>query len=169
MKGRNAAGGDAAPSPSSLQGSIVSGVSEPTPARPSQGWTPARVFMLLAAAWHLPLGGLGFLYNASFPIGAAAARSGESAHIFGIFETNGWHNAAAVLLGLVALYFMLRPHRAREAALIIGFGLAGFTASLMIWDPSAFWIASNTADQWVHASTAIGGVATGLATPGSVR
>ena len=126
-------------------------------------WTAARVFMLVAAVWHLGLGSVGFLYNSTFPIGAAAVRASESAHIFGIFETNGWHNAAAVGLGLVTLYFTLRPARAREAALVIGVAQVGLTLAFVMWDPRTFWIASNTADQFVHASTAIGGIVCGLA------
>jgi hypothetical protein len=132
------------------------------------GWTPARVFMLAAALWHLALGGGGFFYDASFPVGAAAARGGESAHIFGVFETNGWHNAAALGLGMVTLFFTIRPARAREAALVIGIGHVGLTAAFMLWPPTTFWIASNTADQWVHAATAVGGIVSGLATPRSL-
>lgn len=128
-------------------------------------WSPARVFMLVAAVWHLALAGAGFLLNADFPIGAGAARTGESAHIFGIFETNGWHNAAALGLGLVTLYFTVRPARAREAALMIGLAHVALTSALMVWHPSTFWIASNGADQWVHASTAVAGILAGLATP----
>ncbi|HVF52258.1 MAG TPA: DUF4383 domain-containing protein [Actinomycetota bacterium] len=124
--------------------------------------------MLVAAIWHLALGGVGFLYNASFPVGAAAARAEGSAHIFGIFETNGWHNAAAFGLGLVTLYFTLRPARAREAALVIGVAHVGLTLAWMVWDPRTFWFASNMADQFVHGSTAVGGVVCGLATPRSV-
>ena len=130
-------------------------------------WTPARVFVLVVALLLLVLGGVGFLHNATFPVGAAEARAEESAHVFGIFETNGWHNAAGVGLGLLALYFTLRPARAREAALGIGVAHVGLTAALIIWDPSTFWIASNAADQWVHASTAVGGIVCGLATPRS--
>ena len=125
-------------------------------------WTPARVFMLIAAVWHLGLGSIGFLYDASFPVGAEAARSGEPAHIFGVFETNGWHNAAAFGLGSITLYFALRPARARPAALVIGLAHVGLTLAWVVWDPTMFWIASNTADQFVHASTAIGGVVSGL-------
>lgn len=131
------------------------------------GWTAARLFMVVAAVWHLALAGVGFALNADFPIGAGATRAGGSAHIFGVFETNGWHNAAALALGLITLYFTLRPTRAREAALVIGFGHVALTIALIIWHPSTFWIASNSADQWVHASSAVGGIVSGLATPRS--
>ena len=137
-------------------------------ARP-RAWTPARVFMLVVALWLLPLGALGFAYNSDFPIGAAEARAQESGHVFGVFETNGWHNAAGLGLGLVALYFTLRPQRVREAALAIGFAHVAITAAFIFWDPTSFWIASNTADQFVHASTAVAGLACGFATPRSAR
>lgn len=120
---------------------------------------------MAAAVWHLPLGTIGFLYERDFPIGVAATQSHGSVHIFGVFETNGWHNLAAVLRGIVALYFTFNPRRARAVALAIGVFHVGVTLSLMIWDPSTFWIASNAADQIVHASSAIGGIAFGLATP----
>lgn len=148
-------------------GDDLSALSEVATPDGTGSWTPARVFLLVVALLLIVLGGVGFLYNATFPIGAAEARAEESAHTFGIFETNGWHNAAGVGVGLLALYFTLRPAWAREAALGIGVAHVGLTAALMIWDPSTFWIASNAADQWVHASTAVGGIVCGLATPRS--
>lgn len=148
-------------------GGSLAMASEAASLRWGGGWTSARVFMLVAAVWHLGLGSIGFLYNASFPIGAQATRAGESAHIFGVFETNGWHNAAAFGLGLVTLYFALHPARARRAALVIGLAHVALTLAWMVWDPRMFWVASNTADQFVHASTAIGGIVCGLASPRS--
>ncbi len=134
----------------------------PAPSVATSAWTAARVFLLAAAAWHIPLGLIGFLYDRSFPIGSAATETAGSGHIFGIFESNGWHNLAAVLLGIVALYFTIEPRRAREVALAIGLVHVGLVAGLIIWDDSTFWIASNIADQLIHASTAIGGLTTGL-------
>ncbi len=137
--------------------------SRPGPAATS-AWTGARVFLLIAAVWHIPLGLIGFLYDRSFPIGTAATETAGSGHIFGIFETNGWHNLAAVVLGIVALYFAIEPRRARDVALTIGVVHVGIVGALIIWGDSTFWIASNTPDQLIHASTAIGGLATGLST-----
>jgi hypothetical protein len=127
-------------------------------------WTPARMFLLVAAVWHIPLGIIGLFYNHDFPIGAGAARTAGSAQIAGVFTTNGWHNLAALVLGLVALVFTLYPARARTVALAIGVIHVGITLALLIWEPSTFWIASNTADQFIHASSAVGGIACGLAT-----
>ena len=120
--------------------------------------------MLLAAAWHLLLGVAGFFYDRTFPIGSGAAAHADSDHIFGVFLTNGWHSLAAVLLGVIALFFTLKPRRAREAALIIGLVHLGLVLALAFWEPETFWIASNGADQIVHLSTAVGGILCGLAT-----
>lgn len=129
-----------------------------------RAWTPARVFMLAAAIWHLPLGIVGLLYDQTFPVGASAAEAAGSDHIFGVFETNGWHSLAALILGLITAYFAIYPRRARDAALMIGLIHVGIAAALLVWEPERFWIASNTADQVVHASTAITGIGSALST-----
>lgn len=128
------------------------------------GWTPARVFLLLAAVVHLPLAVVGFVYDRTFPIGPQAAQAAGSAHIFGILATNGWHTLGALIVGLVALRHTINPRGARPAALALGVTHVGLVLSLIIWEPSTFWIASNNADQVIHASTAIGGIVSGLAT-----
>lgn len=127
------------------------------------GWSPARIFLLVAAIWHLLLGVVGLSLNRSFPVGANAAAGADCDHIFGIFETNGWYSLAASLLGLLAAYFTVSPRRAREVALGIGVVHVGIVAALALWQPETFWLASNAADQVVHASTAIGGIASALA------
>lgn len=128
-------------------------------------WTPARWFLLAMAASHLPLGVMGLLIDRSFPVGANAAESAGSAHVFGLFETNGWHSLAALLLGVLALSFAVYPTRARTVAIAIGVSHVAIVLSLVVGDPSTFWFASNNADQVVHASTAVGGTVSGLLTP----
>jgi len=130
----------------------------------SERWTPARIFMLAAAVVHLPLGIVGLVYDQTFPIGATAAEREGSEHVFGIFETNGWHSLAALVVGIIAAYFTMYPRRARDAALMIGLFHIGIVVSLVVWEPSTFWLASNDVDQIVHASTAIGGIASALLT-----
>jgi hypothetical protein len=125
-------------------------------------WSPARIFMLISALYHLPLGLAGLLYDQTFPIGAAEAEHAGSDHIFGIFETNGWHSLAAFALGVVSVYFMMRPRRARDAALVIGVMHVGIVIAFFVWPPETFWFASNTADQIVHSFTAIGGIGAAL-------
>ena len=142
----------------------MSAVADRTAASRGQRWTPARIFMLVAAVWHLPSGIAGLIYDQTFPIGADAAGRAGSDHVFGIFETNGWHSLAALLLGIITAYFTFYPRRAREAALALGLFHVGIVAALIVWPPSAFWLALNDADQFVHASTAIAGIAAALLT-----
>ena len=131
--------------------------------RPSE-INPARLFMIASAIFHVPVGIAGFAYDQSFPIGPAAAANAPAAHVFGVFETNGWHTLGALFVGAVSLYYALRPQHAREGALALGAGHVALFVSLVLWDPSTFWIASNAADQIVHASTATGGIVCGLLT-----
>jgi hypothetical protein len=133
------------------------------------GWSPARIFMVLSALFHIPVAVVGFIYDRTFPVGAGAAASTPPEHILGVFETNGWHTLGALVVGLVSLYFALRPWHAREGALALGVGHVGLFVSLILWDPSTFWIASNATDQVVHASTAVGGIVAGLLTPRPMR
>jgi Domain of unknown function (DUF4383) len=130
----------------------------------SQLWSPARAFMLVAAVVHIPLGIIGLLYDQTFPIGQGAAAAAGSDHILGVLETNGWHSLAALGLGIVTAYFTFYPRRAREAAFFIGVFHVGLVVSLLLWDPSTFWLASNGADQIVHISTAVGGIGSALLT-----
>ncbi len=128
-------------------------------------WTPARLFLLVGGLWLLVTGVVGFALERSFPVGSAEAAAGHSAHIFGILETNGWHNLAAVGIAAVSLpVALLRPGWSRTTALAIGIVHVGVTTALIVWEPSTFWIASNDADQVVHATYAVGGIVTGLLT-----
>lgn len=136
--------------------------------RPSQGgatpWTPARVFLAFSATYHLVLGIAGLAVDQTFPVTAEAARTAGSEYVFGTFETNGWHSALALLLGLASLCFVVRPRRAREAAIAIGLSQVFAVVSLAVEDPSAVLLAANGADQVIHTITAIGGITSGLLT-----
>lgn len=125
--------------------------------QPSGVWSPARIFMTVSAVFHLPVAIVGLAIDQTFPLGANAVARAGSEHIFGILETNGWHSLAALLVGVVSLYFAIRPQRAREAALAIGLGHVFVVVALALWAPSTFWLMSNGADQVVHATTAIAG------------
>jgi hypothetical protein len=132
---------------------------------PTNQWTPARWYLLAIAITHVPLGVGGLVVNRSFPIGAEAARAGDSGYLFGVLETNGWHSLAALSLGVLATCIVLfRPGRARFVALALGVFHVGLVVQLAVWDPSTFWMASNGADQVVHVSTAAGGIVSGLLT-----
>ena len=127
-------------------------------------WTPARIFLAFSAAFHLPVAVIGLAIDRTFPIGADAAAHAGSEHILGILETNGWHSLAALIVGLISLFYALYPQGARRTALLLGMSHVFVVVGLMLWDPSTFWIASNAADQIVHSSTAIGGIGSALLT-----
>jgi hypothetical protein len=133
--------------------------------RGQEKWSPARLYLAVNGPWHLVLAVGGFLADQTFPTSMAAARSGHSGLVFGIFETNGWHTLGAAIIGVVATYTAIYPKRAREVAFAIGAFHVPFTLALVFWEPHTFLIASNGADQIVHTSSAILGLASAIATP----
>ena len=128
-------------------------------------WPPGRIYLVASAIFLLALGGAGFLVNGAFPLRPGEVDAAGSGHTFGIFETNGWHNLAGLGSGLLALGLALRPEWARFGALLKGWIYVAVTVAIMIWGGETFLFASNTADQFIHAALAIGGLATGLMTP----
>ena len=128
----------------------------------TQRWSPARLYLVSSGVLLLGLAAVGFLYSASFPTDPSAVPGGAR-KVFGVLLTNGWHNLAGLLSGVVALGFALRPGWARTGALLKGAFYVAVTTSLLVLDGETV-LASNWADQIVHASLAVGGVATGLAT-----
>lgn len=135
------------------------------PAESAANWTPARIFLAFSATYHLLLGIAGLAVDQTFPVGWQAAAQASSGHVFGVFETNGWHSVAGLLIGLVSLYFTVRPEGARAGALAVGVSQAVVTLALAVVPPSTFWLASNAADQVIHSATAIGGIGSALLTP----
>ncbi|MFN2593653.1 MAG: DUF4383 domain-containing protein [Actinomycetota bacterium] len=134
----------------------------------SSAWTPARIFLAVSATYHLFLGIAGFVVNQTFPLStSAAASSGD--RLLGGLLTNGWHSLLGFLLGLVSLYFAMKPKYAREAAIGIGVSQVGTVLALALRDPSAYLLASNGADQVVHTFTAVVGIAAGLLTRNEQR
>ena len=128
-----------------------------------RAWSPARIFLAISAAYHLVLGSVGLMIDQTFPLSEGAAAQ-HSEHIFGIFETNGWHSVAGLSIGLVSLYFALRPRYAREASIWIGISQLGVVLAFAFFEPTQFLFASNGADQWIHSLTTVGGIAAGLMT-----
>lgn len=147
----------------------VTGASEALISDHGSQWTPARIFMLFVAVWHVPLAVAGFIYDRTFPIGSTEAGSAGSEHIFGIFETNGWHTLLALILGVVATYYTIYPRGVRQVAMTIGVVHVGVFLALVFWEPKTLWLASNGADQVLHAISAIGGIGSSLATRRSRR
>jgi hypothetical protein len=121
-------------------------------------WSPARVFLAISGVFHVLIGSVSFIASSSFATGA------DSGHLFGTFETNGWHNLAGLALGLTSLAFAARPETARFGALSLGITMVVVTIVLQFLDPGTFWLASNGWDQMLHAFAGIGGVASALAT-----
>jgi hypothetical protein len=132
-------------------------------------WSPARLYLVISGTFLVVVAGLGFLFDASFPTAADQVGREGSAHILGIFETNGWHNLNGVISGLLALGFATRPGWARLGALFKGWLYVAVTASIAIWGPETFLIASNAADQVLHGSLAVTGLVAGYATPRALR
>ncbi|MDQ3982001.1 MAG: DUF4383 domain-containing protein [Actinomycetota bacterium] len=128
-------------------------------------WSPARIYLVVSGVFLVVASAVGFGIDSSFPASAAEVDSAGSGHIFGIFETNGWHNLSALISGAIALGFAVRPEWARAGALLKGTMYVAVTTSIAIWGPETFKVASNGADQVVHASLALTGLAAGLATP----
>jgi len=121
--------------------------------------------------WYLVVSGVyllitaiaGFAYTTSFGVGPTAKSVGSS-QIFGIFETNGWHNLGGLVNGVSALGFAMTPTKiARIGAIVIGFASGVLAILLFAW-PSQPLLASNGADQVIHISVAVGGIAAGLMT-----
>jgi hypothetical protein len=128
-------------------------------------WSPARLYLVVSGVFLLILGVIGFALTTAFPTGAGEVDGAGSGHILGIFETNGWHNLAALGSGAVSLAFALRPETARLGAFVKGGFYVAVTSSIALWGGETFWIASNTADQFLHGAMAVGGLTTGFMTP----
>ena len=126
--------------------------------------TPARVYLVVSGVWLVLAAAVGFSLNADFPSSAGTVDSAGHAHIFGIFETNGWHNLAALVSGAVALAFAVRPEWARLGAFVKGTMYVAVTISIAVWGPEKFLIASNAADQVVHGAFGVTGLLAGAAT-----
>ena len=132
---------------------------------PSTRWSPARLYLVVSGVFLVVISAVGFGVDATFPATSSEVAAEGSGHTFGIFETNGWHNLAGVMSGLAALGFALRPEWARFGALFKGAMYVVVTSSIALWGPETFRLASNTADQIVHGTLAITGLAAGFATP----
>jgi hypothetical protein len=127
-------------------------------------WSPARIYLVVSGVVLLMLGVAGLVLDQSFPTSPGAVDAAGSRWLFGVLQTNGWHSVAAVVSGAVALGFAVRAEWARLGAMAKGLFYVVVTMSLFITEPSTFLLVSNIGDQIVHASLAIGGVATALAT-----
>jgi hypothetical protein len=133
-------------------------------AEAAQGWSPARIYLVASGVFLLIVGVAGLAVNRSFPTSAGAVTSAGSGWLFGVLQTNGWHSVAGLASGAVALVFALKARWARTGAIVKGLFYISVTTSLFVAAPSTFLLVSNAGDQVVHASLAIGGIATAWAT-----
>ncbi|MFN2587052.1 MAG: DUF4383 domain-containing protein [Actinomycetota bacterium] len=137
----------------------------PTAAPVAGAWSPARIYLVTSGIFLVAASLIGFTVNSAFPSTPDAVDAAGSGHILGVFETNGWHNLTALISGAIALGFAVKPEWARLGAFVKGFIYVAVTASIAIWGPEAFKIASNAADQVVHASLGVTGLAAAVMTP----
>jgi hypothetical protein len=136
-----------------------------TPAPRAGAWSPARVYLVASGVFLVAAGLVGFTVDSSFPATPGAVDDAGSGHIFGIFETNGWHNLTSMISGVIALAFAARPEWARTGAFVKGAMYVAVTASIAVWGPETFKIASNAADQVVHGALGVAGLAAAAMTP----
>lgn len=128
-------------------------------------WSPARVYLVVSGIFLVAAALTGFGYSTSFPTSADAVRDAHNPHVYGIFETNGWHNLASLVSGTISLSFALRPQWARTGAFVKGTLYSAVTTAIALVGGETFLIASNGADQVVHATLAVTGLAAAVATP----
>lgn len=128
-----------------------------------QEWSPARIYLVASGVFLLIVGAVGLVINQSFPTSPGAVKAAGSGWLLGL-ETNGWHSVGALFSSVLALAFAMRPEWASFGAMVKGVFYATVTTALAVKDPSTFLFVSNTADQIVHATLALGGIATALAT-----
>ena len=118
---------------------------------------------LAASGLFLLVAGLvGFTLDLSFPTSSADVAHSHG-HIFGVLETNGWHNLAAVGIGLPSvLIAMWRPNLTSATCLVTGVMNGAVFCAFAFWGPETFLVASNSGDQVLHAVLAVGGMGVGI-------
>lgn len=127
----------------------------------SAGATLSRGYLLVTGSFLLLTGIVGFMLDTSFPTRPAEV-SASHGHIFGVLETNGWHNLAAVGIGLPSLALALRAARlVAPFAFTAGALNLGVFILFALFGPETFLFASNSGDQVLHAVLALGGLGFG--------
>ncbi len=126
-------------------------------------WSPARLYLVISGAFLVVAGLTGFTVDASFPTSPSGVH--PVLDDAGVFATNGWHNVTGLVSGLISLAFATRPEWARTGAFVKGGIYVVATTAFQIWGGETFLIAVNGADQILHATLAVAGIATALATP----
>jgi hypothetical protein len=122
--------------------------------------SPARLYATLVGG-ALVIGGIiGFFYSSSF------GSPGSVHAVFGILDVNAWHNIVHIVTG--ALGLLLAGYAARQYAL----GLGVIYIAIAIWgfaignhESILGFVPINTADDYLHLTLGVLGLAAGAATP----
>ena len=119
---------------------------------------PTRLYALLIAGGFALAGVLGLFVNNDFSTGAALTRKA----IFGLLDTNGWHNLFHFAFVPVAFWVAGRAGASRSFAVLGGglYALMGL-AGIAIGNDAVFFglIPVNLVDSFIHLSLGVLGVA----------
>ena len=122
----------------------------------------ARVHLAASGLFLLVAGIIGFTLDLSFPTSSADVAHSHG-HIYGVLETNGWHNLAAVGLGLPSILIAAwKPVLASATCLVTGLLNGAVFCAFAFWGPETFLVASNSGDQALHAVLAVCGMGFGI-------
>lgn len=86
--------------------------------RPSARWTPAQLYLWTWGPLLLVLGIGSLIVHPDFSLGSDVT----ARHLFGVFDTNGWHGILGLLTGAVALLFVSSERYSTVVAAGIGLG-----------------------------------------------
>ena len=128
--------------------------------------TPARLYALTVGAVLTIAGLIGFFYDASFDVGDSI----QSDDVFGLLAVNAWHNIVHILtgvLGLIAVGYAARTYALGLGLVYLVVAFLGFIdfASGDLNDTILQINPVNTADNFLHLTLGLLGLAAGAATP----
>jgi hypothetical protein len=119
---------------------------------------PTRLYALLIAVGFAAAGVIGLFYNNDFSTGANVTRRA----IFGLLDTNGWHNLFHLTSVPIAFWVANRAGASRSFALLAGllYAVMG-VAGIAIGDDAVLvrLIPVNVLDSVIHLSLGVLGVA----------
>jgi hypothetical protein len=80
--------------------------------------TPAQLYLWIWGALLIVLGVGSLIVHPDFSLGSDVTGK----HLFGVFDTNGWHGVLGLMSGLGALAFAPSDRWSTPAALVVGVG-----------------------------------------------
>lgn len=127
--------------------------------------SPARLYAIVFGSVLVVAGILGFFVSSDFSTGDDVRREG----LLGLFDVNGWHNVVHIATGALGL-----AAAALAAARVYALGLGVVYVAVAVWgfaigggEVIAGLIPVNTADNMLHLTIGVVGLAAGLATGGT--